>query len=411
MRSVQDPAVAVSDVRIGRQGIYDRTRRLVSYELLFRDHSGLAQFADGDRATSQVINATFGDFGIERIAGGLPLFINLTRAFLVGDLPLPCGPELVVLEVLEEVPVDDELLEHLRGLRAQGYRLAADDFLGEQHRLPLLPLMDYVKIDVQAAGAALPDLVRLVRREAPHARLVVERVEDEAMFTACADLGADLFQGYVLQRPVLLSAAALSPTQVVCLRLAAALTTGEASAVDVEPLVAADPGLTVRVLRTANSAASGTGGSVRSLRQALVLLGPKALSSWVLLMLLGGVSTVRSEDVTAVLARAHACADLCREVSPGSTDVAYTVGLLSGVCEVLGLDATELVASTGVDEEAARALLDRVGPCGRVLTAVESHEHDDPDGVRDTGLSLFAVSRAYLDALGEAMRTVTALTD
>jgi EAL and modified HD-GYP domain-containing signal transduction protein len=289
--------------------------------------------------------------------------------------------------------------------------LAADDFLGEQHRLPLLPLMDYVKVDVQAAGAALADLVRLVRTEAPHARLVVERVEGEAMFATCAELGADLFQGPALQRPVLLSAAALSPTQAVCLRLAAALTTGEASAADVEPLVAADPGLTVRVLRTANSAASGTGRSVRSLRQALVLLGPKELSSWVLLMLLGGVSAVRSEEITAVLARAHACAALCRELSASQTDVAYTVGLLSGVCDVLGLDCSELIASTGVDEEAARALLDRVGPCGRVLTAVESHEHDDADGVRNTGLSLFAVSRAYLDALGEAMRTVSALTD
>jgi EAL and modified HD-GYP domain-containing signal transduction protein len=403
--------VTVSDVRIGRQGIYDRTRRLVSYELLFRDHSGLAQFGDGDRATSQVINATFGDFGVERIAGGLPLFINLTRGFLVGELPLPCGPELVVLEVLEEVPVDDELLSHLRRLRSQGYRLAADDFLGEQHRLSLLPLMDYVKIDVQAAGAALSDLIQLVRREAPHARLVVERVEDEATFTACVELGADLFQGYVLQRPVLLSASALSPSQVVCMRLAAALTAGDAAAVDVEPLVAADPGLTVRVLRTANSAASGTVGTVRSLRQALVLLGPKALSSWVLLMLLGGVSTARPEDVTAVLTRAHACAALCRDVDAGRTDVAYTVGLLSGVCDVLGLDATELVATTGVDDEAARALLDRVGPCGRVLSAVVAHERDDADGVRDTGLSLFAVSRAYLDALGEAMRTVSTLVD
>ncbi len=132
------PEVAPA-TRIARQGIYDRDGRLVAGELLFRghhaDHSGLpstwdavhddslaaiAAEAAADQATSHVIVTTFGDFGVERLGGGKPLFINVTRSFLAGDYPLPFGPEGVVLEILENVRVDQEVLDGVaRAARAR----------------------------------------------------------------------------------------------------------------------------------------------------------------------------------------------------------------------------------------------------------------------------------------------------
>jgi c-di-GMP-related signal transduction protein len=145
-----------ADVRIGRQGIYDISRRLVAHELLFRgvratssalptrprqaaEWRGLRLPDDHDKATSQVIAATFGDFGVQMLGGGGPLFINLTRPFLVGGYPLPFAPGGVVLQVLEHVVVDDQLLTGLRALRERGFLLAADDFVGEPDRWSLLP--------------------------------------------------------------------------------------------------------------------------------------------------------------------------------------------------------------------------------------------------------------------------------
>jgi EAL and modified HD-GYP domain-containing signal transduction protein len=383
----------LTDVHMARQPIYDRHRRLAAYELRFRDHGA----------------ATYGDFEVDGLGGGVPLFVNVPRPFLLGEAELPMVPERVVLEVLGDVQIDDELLDAVRRLRSRGYRLAACQFMGETPRLSLLPLVDYVMLDVEAAGSALPRLVALARQHAPHARVVLERVENPAALRAAEAVGADLFQGAAVQRSPVLTVEALSPTQLVCLRLLAELGGEEAGAVDVEPVVAADAGLTVRVLRTANSAASVPGATVRSLRQALVLLGPRQLSSWVLLMLLGGEATARPEDLTTVLARAEACATVCASVAADQVDVAYTVGLLAGVSDLLGIDLPDLVASTGVDTAVSGALLDRVGPCGRVLSAVLAHEIGDAAGVRDAGVSTFEVSRAYLDALSSALRTVTSL--
>jgi EAL and modified HD-GYP domain-containing signal transduction protein len=384
----------LTHVPMARQPIYDTERRLVAYELRFADHG----------------SATYGDWRVDRLGGGVPLFVNVPRAFLVGDLQLPMAPGGVVLEVLGDVRVDDELLAALHGLRAQGYRLAVCEFMGEAPRLPLLPLADYVKLDAETVGSALPRLVALAREHAPQIQVVVDRVDDPDALRACAAAGADLVQGAALQPAVTLTADALSPTQVVCLRLLAALGSEEASAVDVEPIVAADAALTVRVLRAANSAASVPGTSVRSLRQALVLLGPRQLSSWVLLMLLGAETAARPEDLTTVLARAEACATVCTALAADRSDVAYTVGLLAGVSDVLGIGLADLVASTGVDAEASSALLDRVGPCGRALSAVLAHETGDDASAQAAGISTFEVSRAYLEALSSALRIVTSLT-
>ena len=46
---------------------------------------------------------------MSQLVGDRLCFLNLTRHFLVGELPLPFGPDQVVLEVLETVAVDDSV--------------------------------------------------------------------------------------------------------------------------------------------------------------------------------------------------------------------------------------------------------------------------------------------------------------
>lgn len=412
---VDEPAdevtTSVSPVRVGRQGIYDTERRLVAYELLFRNHgrasAELAEGAEQDHATSQVISATFGDFGVEQIAGDRLLFINLTRGFFTGALPIPCSPDQVVLELLENVEVDEEVLEGLRRLRAQGYRIAIDDFIGEEGRLPAVALADYVKIDVEAAGDDFERVLVLAREHNPTALVVVERIEDDALFTRCLAAGADLFQGYGLQRPVTLEAVSLTPSQLVCLRLVRALTGADAPLHEIEQLVASDPALSLRVLKTVSSAAAGTKSGITSLRQAIVLLGRQQLCSWVVLMLLGGVTSVDTEALTMVLARAAACSRL----APQDADLAYTVGLLSGVATVLGMAEDELVDTTGVAQSVRAALVHRRGPAGGALRAVLAYEEDDPFVITDAGHAVYEVSRAYLTALSGAMVTVSSVLE
>ena len=394
----------VRNVRVGRQGIYDANRTLLAYELLFRSYDGVGEsLVAGERATSQVIASTFGTFGLDNIANGRPVFINFTRAFLTGVIPLPVEPAGVVIEVVDNVVVDSELLVGLARLRDEGYRIAASGYRGEPDRNALLELVDYVKVDVTATPPAL--LAEIAERVRGYgAALVATQVNDEDTLRDCVDLGFELFQGPMLQRPTVLERRTLSPSQLICVRLLSDLADPDAKIQRIEQMVGSDPGLTMRLLRSANSAASATISDVTSLRQALVIIGPRRLRSWVVLTLLeGGASTSASDGLWSVLARAFAC----RRLGGGQADLAFTIGLLSGASELLGVEPEVIADGSGINNEARAALLDGDGDAGRALIAVLAHERDDDEGVASTGLLLFDVSRAYLESLSESLKLVT----
>ena len=394
----------VRNVRVGRQGIYRADRSLVAYELLFRAHGddGKEGVIAGERATSQVIASTFGTFGLDNISDGRPVFINFTRAFLTGVIPIPVEPERVVIEVVEHVVVDTELMLGLGQLKSQGYRIAVDDYRGEVERTAMLELADYVKIDANGTSPLmLPGLVQRVHEH--EATLVAGDIQDAETFERCKQLGFELFQGAYLQRPTVLERRTLSPSQLICVRLLNDLADPEAPVGRIEQMVGSDPGLTLRLLRTANSAALAVNREVTSLRQALVLIGPRRLRSWVVLTLLeGGTTTSSSDDLWSVLARAFTC----QRLGAPQADLAFTVGLLSGAAELLGVEPGQVADGAGVGAEARAALLSGEGSAGRALTAVLAHEADDADAIQATGLLPFDVSRTYLEALSESLELV-----
>lgn len=405
-------------VRVGRQGIFDAAGRLLGHELLFRglstDEAAISanpQTPTGyasnmeDHATSHVISSTFGDFGVEELGRGLPLYINMTRAFLTGELPMPFGPDGVVLEILENIPVDDDLLHSLQVLKEMDYTLAVDDFAGEDTRLPLLRYADVVKLDLLGLKIPLDELVNTVRTHAPQADILAERVEDDETVRRCVALGIDMFQGYHFERPAVLETVRLSPSQIVCLRLMRTLNDPDASMPDIEAVVALDPGLTLRVLRTANSASSATTRKIVSLRHAVVLLGPKMLSAWVMLTLLGGVGLNRRDDLVQILTRARICEILAARLRVDGS-AAYTAGMISGVAHVLHSPVSTLANPAHVGEEMSAALVHGQGPLGLLVASVLDFEGDVFDPGEVVGLSPLEMSKAYLSAWAWAQATV-----
>jgi c-di-GMP phosphodiesterase len=399
----------VRNVRVGRQGIYDEARQLRAYALLFRPLDGVsAGQTAAERATSQVIASTFGTFGLENITNGRPAFINFTRAFLTGIIPIPVEPHGVVIDVVEQVVLDRELVTALRRLKQDGYQVAVSGYRGEPERGPLLELADYVKVDVSTQ--TLEELGRAVEhaREFPALTLVAMQVEDDETFEACRELGFELFGGPLLQRPTLIERRTLSTSQLTCVRLLATLADPDYEISKTEKLVSTDPGLTLRLLRSANSAANGLVRAVDSLRQALVIIGPQRVRAWVVLTLLeGGSSTATMDNLWKVLSRAFACQRLA---GPGQqAELAFTIGLLSGAAELLGAEPATVADGAGVSAAARGALLSGDGEAGKALLAVLAHEKDDDLGIAATGLLPFDVSRAYLEALSESLKLVTEL--
>ena len=200
-------------VLVGRQGIFTAERELVACELLFRAPGRLGLRIDlwnqrqQDRATEHVIAAAFLD-GPD-IARELPVSINFTRSYLVTHEDLHCDPDKVIVEVVESAFADDTLRTRLGRLKAEGYRIALDDFIATRSQMDLLEHADFVKVDyrdLRARGEALVEAAR-----AGGAPLVAERIETRAALAECVDLGFEYFQGYAFEPAVLVDRGAISP--------------------------------------------------------------------------------------------------------------------------------------------------------------------------------------------------------
>jgi EAL and modified HD-GYP domain-containing signal transduction protein len=408
---VQPAATSTPDatqlVHIGRQPLYDWAGHVVGYELLFR---GAADEVEASRrsayATSQVIVNAFTEFGLEQLVGGRKCFINLTRDFLVGDLPLPFDPDHAILEILETVEIDDAVLAGTARLVQQGYEIALDDFVFGLGHERLLGLASYVKLDLLIREPdELTEVVQRCRRY-PGIKLVAERVETEEHILLAQRLGFDLLQGYAVGRPQVLTAVALSPSRLRRLELLGAVTAEDADIAKVSSIVQSDPALSYRVLRATNAAASGLPRKVASVRDAVVLLGSAKIRQWAALMLVSDVAESATEDqLSTTMARARLCQTVAERLGLQG-DAAFTVGLLAGVAELIAEPVAELVNRLPLTVEVADALVDGHGRLGQVLSIVRAYEVADEHALAGAPVSSADLAKAYLSAVGWSMRTI-----
>lgn len=401
--------MVVREVYVGRQPIFDRSLSVLGYELLFR-HGPDAAFANsaGDRATGRVIVNTFAELGLDRLVGSRCAFVNLTRPFLVGTLPLPFAPSDVVLEILETISVDDDLLAGLQRLTAAGYLLAIDDFRAddEERTGKLLPFATYVKVDVlDQTDAQLASCVEQCRPYKVH--LIAERVEEHETMRHCVDLGFQYFQGYLLGRPAVVSSPGLAPTTVACMELLNRLSKPDVTFDELVEIVRIDLGLSYRLLRAVNSAAAGLVRPISSVREALVMLGHRQLRAWVLLMVVADASDVVEEQLTAAMTRARMCELLSVYEHSVRADTAFFAGLLSSLDFLLNMPMREVVERLPLDAGIARALVERDGPLGGLIETVTAYEVADLDALATSSIELSDLAPAYLNAIAWSM-SVTA---
>lgn len=383
---------------LGRQMIVDKHGRVRAYEILYRGDGDRDDPSWGDRATMRVVLGGLVDAGLERLTDGHTAFINLTESLLLDTHLLEMiSPRKVVLEVLEDVPASPAVLQALRSLRSRGFSIALDDYVWTEDRKALIQYADYVKIDIQEHSRDELDRQVLLCRD--HGiRLLAEKVETREEFDLCRELGFERFQGFFCSRPELVGTVDAQPYRINTLRLMALLSNPDAEIDEVESLVRRDVRLTHRLLRVANSALFAPAFDISSVREMVMWLGIRRVQQWIGIMALVGMDNRVSDVSRAALVRARMCERLAEHLGL-SSDVMFTVGLLSVIDVLTGQSIQSAVSELPLDAEVVAALLHREGKAGDLLTSVLAHEVGDWEGVEHVGLSADAVNAACLEAL------------
>lgn len=382
---------------IARQPIFNHKLNVVGYELLFRGqgYAAGALIDDAQRATATVVLNTLTELDMDRIVAGKTAWINVTREFVLHDLIQAVPPSVVGLEIPETESFDAEMVEALRELKQAGYKLALDDFSAREGSDAVLELFDVVKL-------SMPDLGRQQMRELaaqlrPYPGLVLaDKLGTRPEHEVCIAAGCDLFQGYFFCRPAVVGTRGISANRLALLQVVAALNDPAVELSEIEQLVARDVALSFRLLRYVNSAFFGLRGDVRSIGQALALLGLENVRRWATLSTLATIDNKPTELTLTALIRARFCELAGAHRGIGSTAELFTLGLFSVIDGMMDAPMHDVVASLPLADDMREALVSRQGQMGQLLncvTALETGEDGPATGfISDAG-------DVYLEAL------------
>ena len=395
-----------SHVLLARQPIYNKNLEISAYELLFRSHSQSdeAQFTCGDKATSQVLLNAFGEAGLESLCGQHPAYINFTKK-LIMDLP-SFDPAHYVIEILENIEVDNELIAALTQAKAQGSRLALDDFILDHNSAPLLHLVDIVKVDVLALTKL--QIERFAKVFIPRKLiLLAEKVETHEMYEFCKGLGFELFQGYFLSKPQNIEGQAIPDNKLVVLNLIAKLQEPDVSAAELTDTLSRDPQLGYKLLKLVNSAAFARIQKCTSLQQAIALLGFRHIRSWVTLIALGNLEDKPLALRQTSLERAIICQKLGEKIGDHSVFDYYTVGLFSLLDAFIDRPILEIIKSLKLPNSMVKALMNNQGTLGLALHTAKCFQEARLDDLElekleSYGLDLETMNELYKQSLIES---------
>ena len=344
---------------VARQPILNSDQELIAYELLFRDgKSNHFPNINPDQATSNILTNNHLTLGVENITGDYTAYINFHADTLIRHFPSFLDPKNIVIEILEDVPISDELLEACKNLKAKGYTLALDDHDFDPKWQVFFPYVDIIKVDVLALS--IIDISRYINSIADHnMTLLAEKVETARQFEQLKMLGFSLFQGYFFAKPEMLKQKKISTSKQNILELINQASLEQLDFKRISDIFSIDTGLTYKLLRFINSPSYGCSQEITSLKHALTYIGELELKKFIALLALSDLNQGKPSEIMRLsLYRAKFC-ELISHYLKDSEDPpkAFLAGMLSLIDGILDRDIKTVVEILPIDNEIKSALL------------------------------------------------------
>ena len=359
---------------VARQPILTREQKVFGYELLFRDGvENVFRSSDPEAAARSTLDSTL-LMGFDVLCDGHKAFINCTRDLLLKDGITLLPAEQTVVEILEQVEPDDLVVAACLRLKSGGYTIALDDFVANDPREPLAPLVDILKVDFERTNRT--EQIALVKQYAPSGRrMLAEKVETQDQFAAAQEMGYVYFQGYFFRRPEVLRAREIPTNQMNYLRLLAAVSKDEMDLREVEQIIKTEASILYRLLRYLNSPIFGMRNEIHSIRHGLAILGEREIRRWIRLVTLVSAGEQKSSDlVLSALVRARFCELVASKIPRTQSDL-FLVGMVSMMDAILEIPMEEILDKIALDKDTKSVLSGtggRLQPVYQLMLAQEA---------------------------------------
>jgi len=409
------------DIFVARQPIFDTQNDVYAYELLYRNDAVRNFYdtsSDPDQSSKLTLIHSFVEIGLDKLTGGRRAFVNFTEKLLLDEIPVLMSPELLTVEILENIHPTPEVLSACARLKRDGFQIAMDDFVFSETSNAFLDHADIIKVDF--LQTPLPDIAVLAKfvrerqmlekRERP-IRLLAEKIENNDIFSIAMEMGFEYFQGYYFSKPIIVAGRSINPTIINLIRLLQLSIKTDFDFNDVADVVKNDVALSYRLLQFINSNYFGFSTVISNIQQALVVLGAAEARKWVMLMCLVELNQDKTPELTRMsLIRAR----FLELIAPFTgnkkrKETLYLLGMFSLMDAIMEMPIAEVFAQIHVEESISGPLISRSGDDYELLRLIELYEQGNFDAAASQAGALSLPESRLANAYVEAVQWVSRL--
>lgn len=387
---------------VARQPIVDRNKKIVAFELLYRNGKKNA-FPDvnSDFATKSIlINQSL--VHQQRILNDCMGFVNFGYESLIDRLPFDFPNKSYTIEILETCPPSDELYDIVVELNKKGYRIALDDYIPSEEWLRFYDYIDIIKFDITtyplSKAAEYIDNLKDY-----NIKFLAERVETYEEFIEAKEYGFHFFQGYFFSKPEVIHNKVVDSSLSSQIQLSAAISRETLDIEKIERIIASNPGLSFKLLNFVNEC-SKVKAPINSLQQALVYLGEDKIRKFVTYAVLKTLSPEKPSILFNMsLQRAKFFEMILSFIGlDKKKELGYLCGMLTVIDALLDVDISSILEPLNVDMEIKSALLNEEGILGGVIQLAKAVENSDWHKVDELSNSLKIKEVNIMDAFVES---------
>jgi EAL and modified HD-GYP domain-containing signal transduction protein len=352
-----DNAVTLS---VARQPVFDAKRRLWGYDLFCvgRDPASPAGVPTDDRVAIGVASSAY--MGLQQIiSGGQKIILNFSEKSILEQLPYAMPPALAVVQVTEQVFAQPHVLPVLQQFKTDGFQIGVADFSGAAASLVLYEMADVISLDVSHTPPS--SLEALVAKTGPFPGLLMARnVGDSDQLALCRDLGFKLFQGAFFKLPDTVEMRTLTSNEVARFKLLHLLEGPEDDFNQLAETIQSDITISFRLLAYLNSAAFGLRQKIKSINQAIAMLGWRKIKNWLRVVLLNDMGRSReTPELMRVATQRGKFLELIAKAHDYwgfDPESLHLLGIFSLLDTMLGVPMTDIVAYLPLDDKLKAAL-------------------------------------------------------
>ncbi len=359
MTDGRSSAPETATVSLARIPVFDDKRRLWGYELFCVGPEGAPGGAAAeDNAATHLAESAY--LGLQHmLERGKKIVLDFTAKGLLDNLPYVLPPVSVVIKVDETVSSNPEVIPSLNRMKTDGFWVAVDGFTGSLPGAPLHGIADIIIIAVE--GRHKDELAALMKATRGYeASIMATGVADPGWFEVCRAMGVSLYSGGFFKTPDVIKLRRLSPNEVSRFRLLRLLETTEPDIGVMAETIQTDVSISFRLLAYLNSAAFGFPQKIKSIRQAITLLGWNKMKNWLRVSLIMDVS--RNAHTPELMLLAVQRGKFLELIAAGhdywgfDPDSLNLLGIFSLLDVMLGLPMADIVVHLPLDARLQSAL-------------------------------------------------------